>query len=190
MFRSRVAEQRPEGSCGAVSLPSKEIYARLKAEGICVQCGKDPAEGGGRLCSACIEHNREYEKTPKRREAKRKRISRWHLTIYGKFSNNKREAKKRGHSWALNINQAEVFYTRPCHYCGESPNGKLNGIDRQDSSVGYVFENCVPCCPTCNFAKLQMFPDEFIWHCKKVTNFNKKGSSKNDERYTQLTIRE
>lgn len=40
----------------------------------------------------------------------------------------------------------------------ERMNGEFisNGIDRIDNNRGYVKENCVPCCKTCNYAKRKM----------------------------------
>ena len=36
-----------------------------------------------------------------------------------------------------------------------------NGIDRVDSNIGYIFENCVPCCKLCNMAKKEYPVEEF-----------------------------
>lgn len=36
-----------------------------------------------------------------------------------------------------------------------------NGIDRQDNSIGYKTENCVPCCKFCNLAKSKFTIKEF-----------------------------
>ena len=168
-------------------MADKEEYARRKAQGICTHCGTRPAEEGKVSCVVCREYQREYDHkrpiTPERRESQRV----YHQTSKGKFWRDKKGSKSRGYSWELSMDQSALFYTQPCHYCGEPPNGKLNGIDRQDSSVGYIIENCVPCCTTCNYAKQQLSPDEFVWHCKKVVQFNKKQPTK-DDRYNQLTI--
>lgn len=43
-----------------------------------------------------------------------------------------------------------------------------NGIDRKDSNVGYIFENCVTCCSTCNRAKGKLTEEEFVSMCQKV----------------------
>ena len=52
-----------------------------------------------------------------------------------------------------------------CHYCGEfiawskwnnNSVGKGNGryhMDRKDNTLGYLKDNCVVCCKTCNRAK-------------------------------------
>ena len=69
-----------------------------------------------------------------------------------------------------------------CHYCGIVPSNIIgqqgryrnswgdyyyNGIDRIDS-IGYVTENCVSCCRTCNIAKLDMSYDDFKKHIRKI----------------------
>lgn len=46
------------------------------------------------------------------------------------------------------------FYEKPCFFCGECPQEKKSwGIDRLQNKVGYTYDNCVPCCKKCNFAK-------------------------------------
>ena len=147
-------------------MSDKERYERLKAHGTCVQCGVHPAEVGKVRCGVCLEYIRKYDRS----EYDRK----YRNTIKSKFKIDVGGATRRDHHWELSIDQAGFYYTQPCYYCGESPNGKLNGIDRQDSSEGYTTENCVPCCTTCNLAKRQMSPDEFVWHCEKVAQYNKK----------------
>ena len=164
----------------------KENREKWKAQGLCITCGTNPVEDGV-TCSKCRERQKVYyqENRERMREQHRKyyqenreeRIEykrKYYQTVGGKFVTDKISAERRGYSWQLNTGQATIFYTQPCHYCGEIPNGKLNGIDRQDNSRGYIVENCVPCCPTCNYAKYQMSPEEFIWHCTKVAQFNKR----------------
>ena len=65
-----------------------------------------------------------------------------------------------------------------CFYCGSPPRQTIldgqfkgvrtsdksitvNGIDRIDSSVGYVDGNVVTCCKYCNTAKSSLTQDEF-----------------------------
>jgi len=186
-------------------MPSKEEYERRKAKGLCASCGNKPRVDGSAYCIICRqEYSRTYyQKNRERiREQQReycqknyeKRQTYWRAhnqrrrqTVSYKVYMDTKNAEQRGLSWELSIDQVGMLYKQPCHYCGDIPNGKLNGIDRQDSSIGYIIENCVPCCPTCNYAKWQMAPDEFVWHCNKVAQFNKKGHTK-DDRYNQLTI--
>lgn len=66
-----------------------------------------------------------------------------------------------------------MIYSK-CHYCGREgsntvkrgPKSRLlvsnyNGIDRVDSSRGYVEGNCVPCCRTCNSIKRDFSVETF-----------------------------
>jgi hypothetical protein len=71
-------------------------------------------------------------------------------------------AKKRGYGWNLTRTQALDLFARPCYYCNLPPSNlcsrstgsfAYSGIERQDNSVGYEPDDCVPCCDTCNNAK-------------------------------------
>lgn len=85
----------------------------------------------------------------------------------------KGHAKRRNIDFGITKEEAEKLFIGDCFYCGELPNkiiksrrkeGKdfiYNGVDRIDSSKGYFSENCVPCCTSCNKAKLQMSVLEF-----------------------------
>ena len=72
----------------------------------------------------------------------------------------------RGYEFDLTKEQVRQLVLQPCHYCGSPPlqkqkigqygyNGGLlyNGIDRINSSLGYVHGNVVSCCKHCNWAK-------------------------------------
>ena len=49
-----------------------------------------------------------------------------------------------------------------CHYCGIIQEKGFNGIDRLDSSEGYIISNCVSCCEMCNYMKGCLGPTIFI----------------------------
>jgi len=44
----------------------------------------------------------------------------------------------------------------PCYYCGYPS----NGVDRIDNSIGHIMTNCIPCCHTCNVARMDNFSHE------------------------------
>ena len=48
---------------------------------------------------------------------------------------------------------------KPCIFCGISPS---NGIDRFDSSLGYIRKNVSSCCFQCNIMKKNIETDDFI----------------------------
>lgn len=99
--------------------------------------------------------------------------------------NLKQSAKRRDLELALTDEQVRALITQPCYYCGAEPaqvgsaisrgwNGIFlyNGIDRQDSSRGYIIGNVVPCCTACNKAKSTMTTDQFrSWVVKVYEHF-------------------
>ena len=46
-----------------------------------------------------------------------------------------------------------------------------NGVDRVDSSLGYIEENCVPCCKFCNYAKRALPVDVFIGWARQLVAY-------------------
>lgn len=53
----------------------------------------------------------------------------------------------------------------------------LHGIDRVENTIGYVKENCVPCCHQCNYAKSDHIVEEFVeWLSRISLYFNENHS--------------
>ena len=87
------------------------------------------------------------------------------------YTHTKRSASTRKYDFTLTKEQLQTIIIQTCFYCGAPPKersmknlaGKFafNGIDRVDNKQGYIFENCVPCCATCNRAKSTLAIDEF-----------------------------
>jgi len=83
-------------------------------------------------------------------------------------------SRKFGIVFEFNKDQFRNIISSDCCYCGAKPSNVhkhyktsivYNGIDRINPSNGYVVENCVSCCWTCNSAKSNMSIDEFrSWH--------------------------
>lgn len=82
-------------------------------------------------------------------------------------------ATKRGLGFNLSKSEFRDIASQPCYYCGKEPsqsyspglyNGDFvfSGVDRIDNDRGYDIDNCVPCCWTCNRAKLNRNLDEFL----------------------------
>jgi len=94
---------------------------------------------------------------------------------------------QRGMVFDLSKEEFRTLTQSNCFYCGTLPsqvtgskikqlNGiyMYNGVDRKDSSVGYVSTNCVPCCWTCNRAKAGLSFDDFQ---KYLDRFRDQGRS-------------
>lgn len=86
------------------------------------------------------------------------------------FSQYKRSAKYRNHSFEIKFDDFIDLISDSCYYCGYrnsntyEKNGRsvsYNGIDRVDSNIGYENENVVTCCRYCNFAKREFPVSEF-----------------------------
>lgn len=62
-----------------------------------------------------------------------------------------------------------------CHYCDAPPSNQMlgetyQGLDKVDPSGGYTYDNIVPCCFKCNFAKQDMSLQEFRDHVIRIYN--------------------
>ena len=91
------------------------------------------------------------------------------------YNSYKHSAKVKGLKFNLTKDQIKEIITKDCHYCGMPPSNeysskhfagakdfKRHGIDRKDNSEGYVLDNCVPCCKSCNYLKRHYNYEEFI----------------------------
>ena len=86
---------------------------------------------------------------------------------YTSYTRYKYGAKNRNLEFQLSLEDFTKISTGSCIYCGREPFRKVkdflvNGIDRIDSNIGYLKENCVPCCYPCNRIKGNMEADKFL----------------------------
>jgi hypothetical protein len=85
----------------------------------------------------------------------------------------KSNAIQKGLEFSLtNEHMIELFASR-CHYCGDEPSKTMtldrfygsftyNGIDRLDSSKGYIESNVVTACSVCNYLKNDYSKEHFL----------------------------
>lgn len=69
------------------------------------------------------------------------------------FNRARSAAKSRGLEWTVTVAQFEELRKNPCYYCGGELPEAGHGLDRVENCVGYVIENVVPCCASCNVKK-------------------------------------
>ena len=101
----------------------------------------------------------------------------------GLYTSYKNRATKSNKEFSLTKELFRELTKGACYYCGEQPNqiikglGKTsgnyvyNGIDRVDSSKGYLKDNVVSCCKTCNFMKLDHSKTDFLKHIEKIYKY-------------------
>ena len=88
----------------------------------------------------------------------------------------KENACKKGREFSLSYDEVIELVQQNCYYCGSGPSletvssegWKRNGIDRIDSSKGYIPSNVVPCCSRCNFMKSTMNQPDFYGHISRI----------------------
>lgn len=114
------------------------------------------------------------------------------------YRNYKGGAARRGLQWDLSLDQFIKLVSQPCYYSGTLPkktnayikaDGTVinknrgpsnegverswiyaNGIDRINSNIGYIIDNCRPCCKTCNFMKGELSAEDFLTQVSKINN--------------------
>lgn len=94
----------------------------------------------------------------------------------------KKGAKKRNIDFDLSKEEFLSLIKQKCYYCGDDPaNIKrsqhnqmdfviYNGIDRKDNNIGYILNNCLPCCSFCNFSKRDNTQEYFFNKINKIYN--------------------
>lgn len=122
---------------------------------ICHTCGHQYPEvsiyGRNLHCTKCIyqKERLDQSKLDKRNAYNKARRQQGSLT--DRFTRTKYAAVKRGLSWSLSKEDFINLISKPCHYCQDSlVNYQQGGLDRIDNSLGYEFDNVLPCCTICN----------------------------------------
>lgn len=98
------------------------------------------------------------------------------------YSEYKNSSKDRKLEFKLTKEDVGNVINKNCHYCNKLPEERFikkgkkikkiirNGIDRIDSSKGYIKGNILPCCYQCNIAKSNLSYLEFLLLIKSIYN--------------------
>lgn len=93
------------------------------------------------------------------------------------YASYKARAKRKGFIFDLTFDYFCILTAQECYYCGalpyqhhrsNTPEFVYSGIDRVDSTKGYISNNVVACCGKCNYAKGTMSMDEFIRWARSI----------------------
>ena len=106
-------------------------------------------------------------------ERHKEQIKQRYKTPRKRFSAYKCDAKRGNKIFEIDLDFATSIFLSNCVYCGQYPN-PINGIDRVDSSLGYIKSNCTPCCCVCNQIKMDLSVEEMWNHINKMIEFKKK----------------
>lgn len=104
-----------------------------------------------------------------------------HRGVSRVYDSYKESARVRNLEFAILRDRLESLITDNCFYCSSEPSSKrlvqtksgdeyflYNGIDRIDSSLGYIEGNVVTCCQDCNYGKRTMSQEDFIAWARRV----------------------
>ncbi len=116
---------------------------------------------GKTFCSDCANHRMSGENNSQYK----------HGSI--RYPQYRQNALRRNLEFQLTPGEFKVITEQKCYYCGgysqdRDPRFSGNGIDRKDSSLGYLIDNCVPCCVTCNFIKNNMHFNDFLEYIRRL----------------------
>lgn len=95
-----------------------------------------------------------------------------HNTYYCDYKN---RALKKQLDFRLIPTDYDNITKQPCYICGkENTKTHKNGIDRYDNdiNVGYILENCRPCCGECNYMKRDYYYDDMFDKLKMIYEYN------------------
>lgn len=97
-------------------------------------------------------------------------------SIYRAYKSN---AKKRNLDFTITLIEFTELLNQNCHYCDIKPSRIYdksyyhiiyNGVDRINNDLGYIKNNVVSCCKTCNIAKNNLKYEDFLSWIKRLTN--------------------
>lgn len=148
-------------------------YDTISDPETCRMCYKKPyvpARGRtGQALMTCVPcHNKEIAVEANRPERNRNYPAEKKAHLGTSFQSFIKGALKRGLPVSITFEEFANIVHKPCVYCGYYDEESIVGIDRIDSSRGYVLENCVACCGVCNIMKSDHPLQYFIEHIAKI----------------------
>ena len=94
------------------------------------------------------------------------------------YVNYKRNAESKQLAFEFSKEEFTEIVKLHCNYCGIIQEKGFNGIDRLDSTIGYIIDNCVSCCAMCNYMKGCLDKDIFIQRVEHIITYNKLADGK------------
>ena len=141
----------------------KEGYQRRKdiPGGPCKICGRTKSSTwNGKVCRSC--HAKAHRLKPKSIEQ-----------LYNTFLTYTRNRKQI--ECNITLDQYKEIHNKPCYYCNKPIPHMFGGMDRIDNKKGYIIDNVLPCCVTCNKIRGESLTvDEMKFIMVKLEEFRKR----------------
>lgn len=149
-------------------------------------CGKQKIIPADSLCSgnskSCGCYAREMSSIRHKNRIVTNQLPKGSASFNDLFARYKKSSIQRNLIFNLNTEEFKFLTSSNCYYCNIEPkqaircsknrkrNGDYlyNGIDRKNPKIGYIIENCVSCCSTCNYAKQSLTYEDFTNHIQKI----------------------
>lgn len=139
------------------SVKEKRCRRKLPRLAKCVVCSVEhQCLNQHMTCTSCVPSTHEYQKD-------------YRDSLNGRWQMYKSNAAKRGLEFKATLSDFAEFWKKPCSYCGDDID--LIGVDRVDSSIGYIEGNMVACCGRCNEMKNSATLDAWLTSMKRVISF-------------------
>jgi len=167
---ARISEKKPE------RLAKKADWKEANYEKVVIYCMNHRQRRIDEDIGEYLEQNarnakRWRENNPDKKESNnQKRIE--NVIIH--YSNYIRCARDKNLIFEISQEEFNKTVKEPCHYCNVIQERGFNGIDRLDSNIGYVMDNCVSCCKICNYMKCSLPVDVFLKRIEHILTYNNK----------------
>lgn len=150
-----------------------DYYERKECGTRCVTCAKELQGFTQGLRSETIQQCQECYAKARNIEGQRQREVRNYredrkINMQSHYNMYIRSACARNLDFNLSLEVFDEIVYKPCHYCGHYNEKEVNGLDRINSTNGYLLENIVPCCGACNIMKNDLTLETFLEHIEKI----------------------
>lgn len=142
------------------------------------ECGKEHFTNGNRLRDGSAKSCGCYKSEISRKKASKGYGEASFNALYASYQ---RQAERRGLPFSLTKEQFRHNTSLNCYYCNTPPSQKIsksapyinghylyNGLDRVNNEKGYEEGNVVPCCISCNKAKMALSQTAFFNLIQKI----------------------
>ncbi len=172
----------------------KCVRCETSKESGCFHTDKNTKDGLQVWCMECKHtynkthhlEKKEYYKEYHKKWLKRTKISgigkkktveeKFSQDLKSRFSICRNGALSRGLLFDIDVQEFADLTCMACIYCGNfskiSDQEKYTGIDRENSNLGYIDSNCVPCCKKCNIMKASLTKEEFLVHIADIFRYS------------------